>query len=181
MNTHCTRPSESSKPTSRKAAALLRAEGMKWCGTCSTLRPLADFNAASDKSDGLCPNCRYCKMEKSRKRRASAAPGEWRGCPCHYCGKTMTPQNHSIDHVIPTAKGGTDTPSNLVHCCIQCNTSKGSLDIEEFRTLRERQRDLVPRFSPRQIKYLRQCGFEFPVGAPYLFWFERDDNGRLAK
>ncbi|WP_082502913.1 HNH endonuclease [Nocardioides sp. Leaf307] len=40
---------------------------------------------------------------------------------CVYCGREAT----TADHVVAVANGGTDDVSNLVACCITCNSSKG--------------------------------------------------------
>jgi 5-methylcytosine-specific restriction endonuclease McrA len=41
---------------------------------------------------------------------------------CVYCGG----EANTVDHVIPTSKGGTDEPFNLVACCARCNYSFGN-------------------------------------------------------
>ena len=43
--------------------------------------------------------------------------------PCFYCGETPA---GTIDHVIPTSRGGKDEPFNLVAACTSCNSSKGA-------------------------------------------------------
>jgi hypothetical protein len=43
---------------------------------------------------------------------------------CRYCHATDAPL--TIDHVTPTALGGTDEPSNLVAACKDCNAGKSS-------------------------------------------------------
>lgn len=63
---------------------------------------------------------------------------------CQYCGKrqgdrflnNFTKVEVSVDHITPISKDGTDDPSNLVCCCVQCNSKKGnraSLSKESFR------------------------------------------------
>lgn len=44
------------------------------------------------------------------------------GYECQYCG---TRRDLTIDHVIPRAKGGTDSWMNLVTACKKCNAKKG--------------------------------------------------------
>ncbi|HAI70082.1 MAG TPA: HNH endonuclease [Gammaproteobacteria bacterium] len=41
---------------------------------------------------------------------------------CQYCGNT---KHLTLDHVIPTSKGGTHTWDNIVTACEKCNNSKG--------------------------------------------------------
>lgn len=43
---------------------------------------------------------------------------------CRYCHATDSPL--TIDHVTPTALGGTDDPGNLVAACRDCNSGKSS-------------------------------------------------------
>ncbi len=43
---------------------------------------------------------------------------------CQYCGH-KTP-DLTIDHVIPTSRGGTNTWDNVVACCQKCNVKKGN-------------------------------------------------------
>lgn len=46
------------------------------------------------------------------------------GHTCRYCHATDSPL--TVDHVVPVALGGSDDPSNLVACCRDCNSGKGS-------------------------------------------------------
>jgi len=45
---------------------------------------------------------------------------------CRYCGATAPAVKLTIDHVVPTALGGSDDPSNLVTACAACNSGKTS-------------------------------------------------------
>lgn len=45
---------------------------------------------------------------------------------CRYCGATAPDVKLHVDHVTPTALGGTDDPGNLVAACVDCNNGKGS-------------------------------------------------------
>jgi len=53
---------------------------------------------------------------------------------CAYCGAINTPLN--IDHIHPRSRGGTDRVSNLALACIDCNQSKGNLDLGVWLTSR---------------------------------------------
>ena len=53
------------------------------------------------------------------------------GGVCYYCGSDWT----QIDHVIPLARGGSDTLLNLVPSCARCNQRKGAKTAEEFATM----------------------------------------------
>lgn len=43
---------------------------------------------------------------------------------CHYCGKSIIPNDLTMDHVIPLSKGGKSTKGNVVPCCKDCNNKK---------------------------------------------------------
>lgn len=45
---------------------------------------------------------------------------------CRYCGAAAPDVKLTIDHVVPTALGGSDDPSNLVTACAACNSGKTS-------------------------------------------------------
>lgn len=51
------------------------------------------------------------------------------GYRCAYCGLSEVEAGGelTVDHFVPQAHGGTDTPENLVYACHACNTSKGDL------------------------------------------------------
>ncbi len=44
---------------------------------------------------------------------------------CQYCGRHYPTSELSLDHVIPRSKGGESSWSNLVCCCVNCNSRKG--------------------------------------------------------
>lgn len=50
------------------------------------------------------------------------------GYKCVYCG---THKKLTIDHVIPKSKGGKNTWENMVTCCSDCNSKKGSKTLQE--------------------------------------------------
>jgi 5-methylcytosine-specific restriction endonuclease McrA len=47
---------------------------------------------------------------------------------CQYCGKEG---NLTIDHILPKSRGGDDSWSNTVVCCVRCNNKKGDKTLEE--------------------------------------------------
>ena len=46
---------------------------------------------------------------------------------CHYCGKSVTPKELTLDHVVPIARGGRTTKGNCVPACKDCNNQKKDL------------------------------------------------------
>lgn len=54
---------------------------------------------------------------------------------CWYCGDEISPfSTFSIDHVLPLKLGGENRVDNLVPCCPLCNSRKGAMHMEVFRT-----------------------------------------------
>jgi predicted phage replisome organizer len=47
---------------------------------------------------------------------------------CQYCGQPATGE----DHIIPLARGGSDTEDNKVPCCIRCNRIKNDKPLIDF-------------------------------------------------
>jgi hypothetical protein len=45
---------------------------------------------------------------------------------CRYCGAAAPDVPMTVDHVVPTALGGSDDPSNLVAACKDCNAGKSA-------------------------------------------------------
>jgi 5-methylcytosine-specific restriction endonuclease McrA len=54
------------------------------------------------------------------------------GRRCVYCAAPLELRFATLDHVYPIAKGGADTPGNLVAACAQCNRLKGDLLPHDF-------------------------------------------------
>lgn len=61
---------------------------------------------------------------------------------CHYCGGHFAPNELTMDHVIPVARGGKSDKNNVVPCCHACNQSKGCLT-EADKALAEITTDVV--------------------------------------
>lgn len=43
---------------------------------------------------------------------------------CHYCKRHFPPQELTMDHIVPVARGGKSTKGNIVPCCKECNNRK---------------------------------------------------------
>lgn len=55
------------------------------------------------------------------------------GGHCAYCGKTLTKKELTVDHVMPSCKGGSDSIDNLRACCIECNRTKNQGNLQFLR------------------------------------------------
>ncbi|WP_022850525.1 HNH endonuclease [Limisalsivibrio acetivorans] len=76
------------------------------------------FDAADDK---------HIKKEKE-KARLLRRKQWWKqkvdAGVCHYCGCSFRPDELTMDHVVPLARGGTSTKGNVVPSCKECNSKK---------------------------------------------------------
>lgn len=73
---------------------------------------------------------RIHKLERQRNREKTKAMREQmlrdtRIIRCHYCGKMLTADLATIDHVKPISKGGLTERRNCVWACSPCNHRKG--------------------------------------------------------
>lgn len=87
--------------------------------------------------------------QHSRRRRRARIKGaggshtkaEWLaklaeyGGLCAYCRQSP---GSTVDHVIPIARGGSDSIENIVPACSQCNSSKSDRTPQEFRGEKQR-------------------------------------------
>lgn len=100
---------------------------------------------------------------------------------CTYCGIVPNylgrwADRPSVDHSIPTTKGGTDDEANLVYCCHGCNSTKNNKTVAEARLLLRLRRLGWPRFSEAQIDWLRGRGLDLSeLDAMKLHYEERAD------
>jgi hypothetical protein len=85
------------------------------------------------------------------------------GLCCAYCGDTLeTGADLTLDHVLACELGGTNGHTNLVTCCLSCNSSKRDLAMADwFTILRDRgvdTRDLgahIRSLTERDLKPFR--------------------------
>ena len=55
---------------------------------------------------------------------------------CYYCGKNIIdPDDLTVDHKIPVARGGQTVEFNLVISCKNCNLTKSNLNESEYRSI----------------------------------------------
>lgn len=53
---------------------------------------------------------------------------------CYLCGRRLSQQTATLDHVLPQSKGGNAVPENLRLACAVCNVRKGDRVIQEELT-----------------------------------------------
>ncbi|MEM8865648.1 MAG: HNH endonuclease [Planctomycetota bacterium] len=66
---------------------------------------------------------------------------------CQYCGKRFPTSELSIDHVVPTCRGGETTWENVVCACVKCNVRKGGRTPQEAHMKLHKQ-PVRPKRSP---------------------------------
>lgn len=76
-------------------------------------------------------SCAACGIEATHVRKLEADEGHFYIQAGGYDDKgEWNPM--TIDHAIPTARGGTNDSSNIVLMCFTCNNTKGSQTLDEF-------------------------------------------------
>lgn len=68
---------------------------------------------------------------------------------CVYCGVGLTGGTLTIDHVIPTGRGGTNERHNKAPACADCNQEKGMLTAHEYLQVRGNRAEL--KAAKRQV------------------------------
>jgi len=67
------------------------------------------------------------KKEREKAKKLKASPW-WKALihkgVCHYCERPVGAAQLTMDHIVPLARGGTSTKSNLVPSCHACNQEK---------------------------------------------------------
>ena len=74
---------------------------------------------------------RHIRRERAKARELRKTPyyrNLFRKGICHYCGKKFPPEELTLDHIVPVARGG----RNLVVCCRSCNQEKKFLTPAEL-------------------------------------------------
>ena len=51
---------------------------------------------------------------------------------CYYCEGGFALEDLTMDHIVPVARGGRSTPSNVVVACKNCNNEKKHLTPAEM-------------------------------------------------
>lgn len=72
---------------------------------------------------------------------------------CMYCGLVFPESHYTIDHVLPSSRGGATTFENTVLACRSCNQAKGDLTPEEWARRGGHKLLAVP-YTPNRAEYL---------------------------
>lgn len=84
---------------------------------------------------------------------------------CQYCSDTIEPSELTIDHVIPTSKGGRTNWENCVSACKKCNTAKGD-SVGKMKPIREPYRPDY--YNLASLRKLRPFTIRHPSWLQYI-------------
>jgi 5-methylcytosine-specific restriction protein A len=91
------------------------------------------------------PEAQKRERNKAREIRASAW---WKGQvgrgTCHYCKKSVPPNQLTMDHKTPVMRGGKSNKHNLVPACKSCNNEKQNKTLGEWLQEREAAGNPLP-------------------------------------
>jgi len=95
---------------------------------------------------------------------------------CVYCDADTEDAALTIDHLNPCENGGTNHESNLVTCCLSCNSAKRDLSIRVwYATLRNRGVD-TDRVSRRVRRLTKKDLAPFRTEAKRIIQDRRKDD-----
>ena len=117
----------------------------KFCRGCGRILPISSFPVRKKRSKGGAvfyrSRCRSCKAMQTKRRNArkrklprTLTQLEWWdtlerfGYACVYCGKVWEVQ----EHLVPVAKDGGYTRTNIVPACWECNSYKSDMWLGTF-------------------------------------------------
>ena len=85
--------------------------------------------------------------EKKRRKNRLEPVGRWirpdlrlaiylrDGFECMYCGTDLhgaRPRDVTLDHLVPTCRGGSNSPHNLITACRRCNSARAHRKWKEY-------------------------------------------------
>lgn len=87
---------------------------------------------------------------------------------CQYCVKKFSPQDLTLDHVLPRSRGGKSTWDNLVAACYKCNHKKDDRTPDEAGMKLHRRPMPLSIHTNRHV--LRSAGSKFQSWQKYLYY-----------
>lgn len=71
-------------------------------------------------------------QEQRRRKRIKASVIERDGTSCCYCGKFLSEEQITMEHIVPDSKRGTYNATNLTVSCAYCNNKRGNNPFFEY-------------------------------------------------
>lgn len=78
------------------------------------------------------------KMKKEREKAQQLRKSTWwqnlirNNAKCYYCGKFLSHEQTTMDHIVPVSRGGSSTKGNIVVACKECNNLKKDMTAVEW-------------------------------------------------
>jgi len=156
------------------AAALYSRKVVKWEAGDTRFEVIGGFNAADGSRSTMSMSSIIAVQDRRWRHSAAldripltrAAVYARDRMTCLYCGFKFTAGELSLDHVVPVARGGKTTWSNLATCCKPCNGEKADRRPEEFRPL------LAVPYQPSPAEHLILSAPGRRILADQMSWLE---------
>lgn len=105
------------------------------------------------------------------------------GGRCFYCLRPFLIRGRVLDHVVPQARGRSNSYRNLVSCCVECNSQKGESGAEDFLRTLYRQRRITSAELESRLRALEAlaAGELRPVLGPPATALTKPENPRNRK
>ncbi len=81
---------------------------------------------------------------------------------CQYCGKKLTRQTSTYDHVVPRRLGGLTRWDNIVIACLTCNQKKGGRTPSQAG-MKLRSQPIRPKSLPSTLRFTLPAPDKVPV------------------
>lgn len=108
------------------------------------------------------------QIDKVQMVKYKLAPNRWNvfardNFKCGYCGCKYDSKKLSLDHIIPTSKGGKHCWENLITACLDCNQKKADKLLEELPpSFKLRIKPYAPTFNAYFLIRLNQVDMVDP-------------------
>jgi hypothetical protein len=104
---------------------------------------------------------------------------------CQYCGARIPNVTLQIDHIIPVSKGGSNSSTNLITACFDCNMGKSNIPLDRIILPSNHAEDLARQVELReQMKAMEKFNIkvakelEIDVDAVMDYWSKAMNNGK---
>lgn len=129
----------------RSTCSAVRYEDCCWCDGTVVVTP---YTAYWSGSLHCSKRCQRAHAKRTRKAKERGASGSYTQAElmrlhlsadklCSYCD-TMVEGLPDPDHVVPLSRGGSNSITNVVPCCHNCNSQKSDQSLDEWKARRVR-------------------------------------------
>lgn len=91
---------------------------------------------------------------------------------CCYCGKKVSVNGFTFDHVIPLCDGGKSAWENVVISCVKCNNQKGRMSAHTFskRLIRQPYAPRLTKAAPSHLVSKIAAEIPHETWLDYIYW-----------